>query len=108
MARQRVSPEASDLIVDFMEEIEILKDAIKDLDEMNEDYTELMSKDSATKKSEKINGGMAMDMLLKDLDEGRTRATATEKDAQADYESYMNESAKKWAKRLRLLLCCAS
>ena len=41
-----------------------------------------------TKKSEKINGVMAMmDMMLKDLHEGKTIATATEKDAQADYES---------------------
>ena len=90
------------------EEIEIPKDAIKALDEMNEDDTELMIKDSATKKSKKINGVMEMDMLLKDLDEEKTIATATEKDAQADYKSYMNESAEKWAKRLRVILCCAS
>ena len=86
------------------------------LKQENEDYAELMDKDSAakevimfTKKSEKINGVMAMmDMMLKDLDEAETIATATEKDAQADYESYMTRSAKKRTKRSRTLLCCAS
>ena len=61
----------------------------------NEDYMELMIKDSASKKvilhmkkSEKINGVTAMmNMMSKDLDEGRPIVTATKKDTQADYES---------------------
>merc|ERR1719321_540282 len=42
------------------------------------------------KKTEESNGVMAMmDMLVKDLDKEMTVATATEKDAQADYETFM-------------------
>merc|ERR1719217_1297211 len=33
-----------------------------------------------------------MDMLVKDLDKEMTIATATEKDAQADYETFMSDS----------------
>merc|ERR1719439_121394 len=50
------------------------------------------------KKTEESNGVMAMmDMLVKDLDKEMTVATATEKDAQADYEKLMKESAEKRA-----------
>merc|ERR1719482_2539834 len=50
------------------------------------------------KKSEENNGVMAMmDMLVKDLDKEMTLATATEKDAQADYETFMTDSAAKRA-----------
>merc|ERR1719172_523199 len=50
------------------------------------------------KKSEESNGVMAMmDMLVKDLDKEMTIATATEKDAQADYETFMTDSAAKRA-----------
>merc|ERR1719482_1830498 len=50
------------------------------------------------KKSEESNGVMAMmDMLVKDLDKEMTIATATEKDAQADYETFMSDSAAKRA-----------
>merc|ERR1719248_81168 len=50
------------------------------------------------KKSEESNGVMAMmDMLVKDLDKEMTIATATEKDAQADYETFMKDSAEKRA-----------
>merc|ERR1719327_1275301 len=38
-----------------------------------------------------------MDMLVKDLDKEMTIATATEKDAQADYETFMKDSAEKRA-----------
>ena len=99
MTRQRGFPEISNSIAALRDEIETLEDAIKSLDEMieeaNEDYAEPMTKDSAakevimlTKKSEKSNGVTAMmDMMLKDLDEGKTTVTATKKDAQADCES---------------------
>merc|ERR1719421_1336403 len=50
------------------------------------------------KKTEESNGVMAMmDMLVKDLDKEMTVATATEKDAQADYETFMKDSAEKRA-----------
>merc|ERR1719174_2684238 len=50
------------------------------------------------KKTEESNGVMAMmDMLVKDLDKEMTVATATEKDAQADYEKFMKDSAEKRA-----------
>jgi len=50
------------------------------------------------KKTEESNGVMAMmDLLVKDLDKEMTVATATEKDAQADYEALMKESAEKRA-----------
>merc|ERR1719230_376696 len=50
------------------------------------------------KKTEENNGVMAMmDMLVKDLDKEMTVATATEKDAQADYELFLKESADKRA-----------
>merc|ERR1719420_2031810 len=50
------------------------------------------------KKTEESNGVMAMiDLLVKDLDKEMTVATATEKDAQADYETLMKESAEKRA-----------
>merc|ERR1719434_412962 len=50
------------------------------------------------KKTEESNGVMAMmDMLVKDLDKEMTIATATEKDAQADYETFMSDSAAKRA-----------
>ena len=57
---------------------------MENLKQDNEDYAELMDKDSAakevimlTKKSEKSNAVMAMmDMMLKDLDEGKTTDTA--------------------------------
>merc|ERR1719198_1545340 len=38
-----------------------------------------------------------MDLLVKDLDKEMTIATATEKDAQADYETFMTDSAAKRA-----------
>ena len=51
-----------------------------------------------TKRSEKINGVTAMmDMMLKDLDEQKSTATAAEKDAQADYEAFMKKSAENLA-----------
>jgi len=50
------------------------------------------------KKSEETNGVMAMmDLLIKDLDKEMTQATAEEKDAQADYEQSMKDSAEKRA-----------
>merc|ERR1719482_803058 len=53
---------------------------------------------ACAKKSEESNGVMAMmDMLVKDLDKEMTIATATEKDAQADYETFMTDSAAKRA-----------
>merc|ERR1719375_47936 len=51
-----------------------------------------------SKKSEESGGVIAMiDLLVKDLDKEMTEATAEEKDAQADYESFMKESAEKRA-----------
>merc|ERR1719321_2633606 len=50
------------------------------------------------KKTEESNGVMAMmDMLVKDPDKEMTIATATEKDAHADYETFMKDSAEKRA-----------
>lgn len=51
-----------------------------------------------TKKSQESTGVIAMmDMLIADLDKEMTIAEQDEKDAQADYESMMEESAKKRA-----------
>jgi len=51
-----------------------------------------------TKKTEGSAGVMAMmDLLLKDLEKEMTEATTTEKDAQADYEKMMSDSAEKRA-----------
>lgn len=51
-----------------------------------------------TKKSEESTGVIAMmDMLIADLDKEMTTAERDEKDAQEDYESLMEESAKKRA-----------
>merc|ERR1719335_1366228 len=51
-----------------------------------------------SKKSQESNGVMAMmDLLIKDLDKEMTEATATEKDAQEDYETFMKDSAEKRA-----------
>jgi len=51
-----------------------------------------------SKKSEESNGVIAMiDLLIKDLDKEMTTAKATEKDAQADYEQAMQDSAEKRA-----------
>merc|ERR1719195_2043000 len=48
------------------------------------------------KKSEETNGVMAMvDLLIKDLDTEMTEAETSEKDAQADYEELMADSADK-------------
>merc|ERR1719271_2389295 len=50
------------------------------------------------KKSEEGNGVIAMiDLLVKDLTKEMTEAEVTEKDAQADYEKLMAESAEKRA-----------
>jgi len=49
-----------------------------------------------TKKSEMNNGVVAMiDLLIKDLDKELTEAETEEKDAQADYETLMSDSAEK-------------
>merc|ERR1719421_860748 len=51
-----------------------------------------------SKKSEESNGVIAMmDLLIKDLDKEMTEATAIEKDAQEDYETFMKDSAVKRA-----------
>merc|ERR1719305_2283893 len=51
-----------------------------------------------SKKSEESNGVIAMiDLLIKDLDKEMTEAKTTEKDAQADYEQAMKDSAEKRA-----------
>jgi len=51
-----------------------------------------------SKKSEESNGVIAMiDLLIKDLDKEMTEAKTTEKDAQADYEQAMSDSAEKRA-----------
>merc|ERR1719206_1099313 len=48
------------------------------------------------KKSEESGGVIAMiDLLIKDLDKEMTVATTEEKDAQADYEVFMKDSAEK-------------
>jgi len=50
------------------------------------------------KKSEESTGVIAMiDLLMKDLDKEMTEAEVTEKDAQAEYEAMMTESASKRA-----------
>jgi len=50
------------------------------------------------KKSEDTNGVIAMvDLLIKDLDKEMTVATTEEKDAQADYMTFMKDSAEKRA-----------
>merc|ERR1719446_1732982 len=50
------------------------------------------------KKTEESNGVIAMiDLLIKDLDKEMTVATTEEKDAQADYEEFMKDSANKRA-----------
>jgi len=57
-----------------------------------------------SKKSEENTGVMAMiDLLIKDLDKEMTEATAEEKDAQADYEQLMKESAEKRAEDAKSL-----
>merc|ERR1719486_1294898 len=51
-----------------------------------------------SKKSEESNGVIAMmDMMIADLDKEMTVAEAEEKDAQADYEQMMKDSAAKRA-----------
>merc|ERR1719503_448983 len=48
------------------------------------------------KKTEESNGIIAMmDSLIKDLDKEMTEAEVTEKDAQGDYETFMQDSATK-------------
>jgi chromosome segregation ATPase len=50
------------------------------------------------KKTEESNGVIAMiDLLIKDLDKEMTVSTTEEKDAQADYETFMKDSADKRA-----------
>jgi chromosome segregation ATPase len=50
------------------------------------------------KKTEENNGVIAMiDLLIKDLDKEMTVSTTEEKDAQADYETFMKDSAEKRA-----------
>merc|ERR1719221_1091889 len=50
------------------------------------------------KKSEESGGVIAMiNLLMKDLDKEMTEAKVSEKDAQADYEAMMSESAEKRA-----------
>merc|ERR550534_2379743 len=52
--------------------------------------------DAYSKKSEESTGVISMiDLLIKDLDKEMTEATTEEKDAQADYETMMTESAEK-------------
>merc|ERR1719325_375116 len=56
------------------------------------------------KKSEDSMGVMAMiDLLIADLDKDMTEAETTEKDAQADYETTMRDSAEKRTKDSKLL-----
>lgn len=79
------------------------------LKQENEDCTKLMTNDSAskevirrTKKSERSNGVMVMmDVMLKDLDEEKSTATAVEKDAQTDYETLMKKSAENRVRYVR-------
>merc|ERR1711956_107081 len=57
-----------------------------------------------TKKSEDSMGVMAMmDLLIADLDKEMTEAKTEEKDAQADYETTMRDSAEKRTKDSKLL-----
>merc|ERR1719468_1104901 len=44
-----------------------------------------------------------MDLLIKDLDKEMTEAQTTEKDAQADYEQMMKDSAEKRAEDSKTL-----
>jgi len=54
--------------------------------------------DAYAKKSEESNGVIAMiDLLIKDLEKELTEAETEEKEAQADYETMMKESAEKRA-----------
>ena len=56
------------------------------------------------KKTEESNGIIAMmDSLIKDLDKELTEAEVTEKDAQADYETFMQDSATKRAEDSKTL-----
>mmetsp|Transcript_26697 Transcript_26697/g.58031 ORF Transcript_26697/g.58031 Transcript_26697/m.58031 type:complete len:724 (+) Transcript_26697:119-2290(+) len=49
-----------------------------------------------SKKAEESNGVLAMiDLLIKDLDKDMTEGTTEEKNSQADYESFMADSAEK-------------
>merc|ERR1719456_2014678 len=57
-----------------------------------------------TKKSEENSGVTAMmDLLIKDLDKDMTEAKTAEKDAQADYEKLMKDSATKKVSDSKLL-----
>merc|ERR1719446_1449568 len=57
-----------------------------------------------SKKSEESNGIIAMmDLLIKDLDKEMTEAEVTEKDAQGDYETFMQDSATKRAEDSKTL-----
>jgi hypothetical protein len=54
--------------------------------------------DAYSKKSEESNGIIAMmDSITKDLDKEMTEAEMTEKDAQGDYETFMQDSVTKRA-----------
>merc|ERR1719181_1812200 len=56
------------------------------------------------KKTEESNGVIAMiDLLVKDLDKEMTEAQTAEKDAQADYETFMSDSAAKRAEDSKTL-----
>jgi len=60
--------------------------------------------DAYSKKSEESNGIIAMmDTLIKDLDKEMTEAEVEEKDAQADYEQMMKDSADKRAEDSKTL-----
>merc|ERR1719146_313800 len=60
--------------------------------------------DAYSKKSEESNGIIAMmDALVKDLDKEMTEAEVEEKDAQADYEQMMKDSADKRAEDSKTL-----
>jgi len=60
--------------------------------------------DAYSKKSEESNGIVAMmDALVKDLDKEMTEAEVEEKDAQADYEQMMKDSADKRAEDSKTL-----
>jgi len=57
-----------------------------------------------SKKSEESNGIISMmDLLIKDLDKEMTEAEVTEKDAQEDYEVFMQDSADKRAQDSKTL-----
>jgi len=60
--------------------------------------------DAYSKKSEESNGIIAMmDSITKDLDKEMTEAEVTEKDAQGDYETFMQDSATKRAEDSKTL-----